>query len=114
LSVLVDPYARTPYFFNVFQWSAQCYVGAAAHLYGIQSPPVANARILELGCAAGGNCVPIASLYPDAEVVGVDISTRQIAAGQRVIEQAGLTNIRLLNKCFSRLPTDLGKFDYII
>src|SRR5690625_1770223 len=114
LTGLADSYDRQPYFSNVFPWSAPGYIRAAAHLYGIQSPPVANARILELGCAAGGNCIPIASLYPDAQVVGVDISARQIAAGQRVIEQAGLTNIRLLNQCFSRLPTDLGKFDYII
>ena len=114
LAGLAESYDRQPYFSNVFPWSAPGYVRAAAHLYGIQTPPVANARILELGCAAGGNCIPIASLYPDAEVVGVDISTRQIAAGQRVIEQAGLTNIRLLNHCFSRLPKDLGQFDYII
>ncbi len=114
LAGLAESYDRQPYFSNVFPWSAPGYVRAAAHLYGVDTPPVATARILELGCAAGGNCIPIASLYPDAEVVGVDISARQIAVGQRVIKQAGLTNIRLLNHCFSRLPKALGQFDYII
>lgn len=114
LSNLAESYDRQPYFSNVFPWSAPGYVRAAAHLYGLYTPPVANARILELGCAAGGNCIPIASLYPEAEVVGVDISKRQIAVGQQVIKQVGLKNIRLLNSCFSQLPQDLGQFDYII
>lgn len=114
LSDLAESYNRQPYFSNVFPWSAPAYIRAAAHLYGIGTPPVARARILELGCAAGGNCIPIASLYPDAEVVGVDISERQIAAGQQVIQRAGLKNIRLLKGCFSQLPKTLGQFDYII
>ena len=114
LARLADSYNRQPYFSNVFPWSAPGYLRAAAHLYGLDTPPVANARILELGCAAGGNCIPVASLYPQAEVVGVDISPAQIAMGRRVIDALGLTNIRLLDQCFSTLPADLGRFDYII
>lgn len=114
LAQLAQAYDEQPYFSNVFPWSAPGHLRAVAHLHGLSTPPVARARILELGCAAGGNCIPIASLYPQAEVVGVDISPAQIRAGQRVIKQAGLDNIRLLAGCFSRLPESLGSFDYII
>lgn len=114
LDSMADAYDQQPYFSHVFPWSAPGYIRAAAHLYGIQTPPVARARILEIGCAAGGNCIPIASLYPEAEVVGVDISPAQIQAGERVIAHAGLDNITLLAQCFSRLPAALGRFDYII
>ena len=39
---------------------------AVAALYGISAPPVANARVLELGCAAGGNLLPYAVAHPEA------------------------------------------------
>src|SRR5690625_1601166 len=114
LTALAASYDQQPYFSNVVHWSAPAYLRAAAYLYGLETPPVAPARILELGCAAGGNCIPIASLYPDAEVVGVDISATQIAQGQHVIRQMGLHNIQLLAQCFSQLPVELGQFDYIV
>src|SRR5690625_669955 len=111
---LADAYDQPPYFSHVVHSSAPGYIRAAAHLYGIQTPPVARARILEIGCAAGGNCIPIASLYPEAEVVGVDISPEQIQAGERVIARAGLDNITPQARCFSPLAAALGRFEYIM
>lgn len=114
INYLAKTYDQQPYFSNVFPWSAPGYLRAGAYLYGINTAPVTRARILELGCAAGGNCIPIASLYPEVQLVGVDISANQIAMGKRVIKAMGLTNIQLIHGCFSQLPKSLGQFDYII
>src|SRR5690625_6150488 len=48
LDSMADAYDQQPYFSHVFPWSAPGYIRAAAHLYGIQTPPVARARILEV------------------------------------------------------------------
>ena len=43
---------------------------------------VASCRVLELGCAAGGNLLPMAASLPDSEFVGIDIAP--VAPGQHV------------------------------
>lgn len=114
LERLADSYEETPYFSNAFKWCAPGYIRAAAHLYGVKLPEVATARILEIGCAAGGNCLPAAFLYPKATIVGIDISVTQIREGQGVIKRAGLKNIQLYAMCLTEITPEFGQFDYII
>lgn len=111
---LADTYNAYPYYSGAFKWSAPGYMRAAAYLYGWQGPAVKRARILELGCASGGNSIPTAYLYPEAEIIGVDISAQQIKAGQALIDRAGLHNIELRLACISEINEQWGKFDYII
>ena len=63
---LAAAYDETPYQSNAFSISAPGHLRAVAALYGISAPPVANARVLELGCAAGGNLLPYAVAHPEA------------------------------------------------
>lgn len=114
LHQLATSYDAFPYFSNAFKWCAPGHLRAVAYLYGLNAPPVASARILEIGCAAGGNCLPAAFLYPDAHIVGVDISEVQIREGQGVIARAGLSNIALHAMSFTDIPDAWGTFDYII
>lgn len=114
LESLKASYEQVPYLSNAFKWCAPGYLRAVAHLYGVELPKVATARILEVGCAAGGNCIPAAFLYPEATVVGVDISASAIAQGQAVIDRAGLRNIRLHAQCLTQITPEWGQFDYII
>lgn len=111
---LRQSYDQYPYHSRVFRWTAPGYLRAAAYLYGLETPPVKGARILELGCAAGGNSLPTAFLYPESEVVAIDVSPVQIQAGQSIADRAGLTNIQFQARCLSQLSPDLGQFDYII
>lgn len=87
---------------------------AIAALYGMTPPAVSTARILELGCATGGNIIPLAEIYPQSTIVGVDLSQEQIAYGQRIIQHLGLKNIRLLQCSITELKDDIGTFDFII
>lgn len=114
LEQLANSYEEIPYFSNAFKWCAPGYIRAAAHMYGITLPAVSTARILEIGCAAGGNCLPAAFLYPNANIVGIDISEAQIQEGQGVIKRAGLKNIQLYTMCLSEITPEWGEFDYII
>jgi len=118
MSSLIDEiastYDDTPYMSYAFHQTAPEHLRAVAHLFGLDTPVPGRARVLELGCAAGGNLIPFAVRYPDAEVVGIDISSVQIAAGQRVIDAMKLENMRLIHGSITEIGEDLGQFDYVI
>ena len=107
-------YDELPYTSHPFWQSAPEHLRAVAHLFGLEAPAVDRARVLELGCAAGGNLVPFATRHPQAQVVGIDLSAVQIEAGQRAVDAMGLKNLRLLQGSIAKLDPDLGTFDYIV
>lgn len=73
-----------------------------------------NASVLELGCASGGNLIPVAMQLPNARIVGVDLSSKQIAQGQASINALGLTNMKLHAEDFCNIDESYGQFDYIM
>ena len=77
-------------------------------ILGIDTPAVETCRVLELGCASGGNIVPMALGLPGAEFVGIDISSRQIAEAQRQADSLGLDNLRLIHGSFADIDAELG------
>jgi 2-polyprenyl-3-methyl-5-hydroxy-6-metoxy-1,4-benzoquinol methylase len=83
-------------------------------LFGMNAPEVETARVLELGCAEGGNLIPIAARYPKASFVGVDLSKVQIDAGNVHIKSLGLKNIEHKNCSITDIDEKFGKFDYIV
>ncbi len=107
-------YDEVPYDSNPFHQSHPDRLATMASLFGMQPPPVETARVLELGCAAGGNLIPHAVVFPDAQLVGVDLSKRQIDDGQSTVDALELTNIDLQQRSIADVDESLGKFDYII
>lgn len=83
-------------------------------LFNMDVPDFKTARVLELGCASGGNLFPIALQNPDAQVMGIDLSQAQIDEGQAHIEALGLDNVTLKQMDILDFPEDAGEFDYII
>lgn len=107
-------YDLLPYESKPFAQSQPARLGALARLFGLEAAPMENARVLELGCASGGNIIPHAALYPNATFVGVDLARTQVAAGRARIERMGLDNVEILCKSFTEIGEELGAFDYII
>jgi methyltransferase-like protein/SAM-dependent methyltransferase len=85
-----------------------------ATLRGMDPPNVEHCRVLELGCASGGNLVPMAQGLPQSEFVGVDLSARQIAEGQATVQALGLNNVTFRRMDILDPSPDLGQFDYVI
>lgn len=85
-----------------------------ATLFGLTPSDIHKAKILEIGCAAGGNLLPLALLYPGAHYVGFDLSQEQITQANNNKEKLGLKNITFFQQDVTKLPQDLGEFDYII
>lgn len=90
------------------------FLAAVAWVHGFEAPDPRRARILELGCAQGGNLIPLAWRWPESESVGVELSRVQATAGAAFIAALGLPNVRILHADLAALPDDLGTFDYII
>jgi methyltransferase-like protein len=107
-------YDQIPYPSLSFNWSHPDHLATIALLVGLQPPPVEACRVLELGCAGGGNLIPMAYSLPGGQFVGVELSARQVGQGQAMIEALGLENIRLERLDLLELGADFGQFDYII
>lgn len=105
----VVPYPAFP-----FPQSHPDRLATVATLLGLTPPGVERCRVLELGCAAGGNLLPLAVSLPDSTFVGIDLSSRQIADGQKTISAVGLKNVEMRHLSIKDVGPDLGQFDYII
>jgi methyltransferase-like protein/2-polyprenyl-3-methyl-5-hydroxy-6-metoxy-1,4-benzoquinol methylase len=89
-------------------------IAMVARLLGLDPAPLADARVLEIGCASGGHIIPLAAEYPGGRFVGVDLSPVQIAQGRARIERLGLANIELTQGDVAEFAPGAEKFDYIL
>lgn len=85
-----------------------------ATLFGLSPAPVADCRVLEIGCGTGGNLVPMAFNLPGSRFVGIDVSEAQIAeAGARAVAIGGLSNLELRHGDVRSVDLE-GSFDFIV
>lgn len=107
-------YDDLPYDSWAFSETHPDHLAALATLFGMSPAPAATSRVLELGCAGGGNLIPMAVALPGARFVGVDLSSVQIAQGVRDVETLGLGNIELQHRSITDVNEADGLFDYIV
>ena len=109
-----NAYDAVPYESHPFKQSHPDRLATMATLFGMTPTPVEKCRVLELGCASGGNLIPMAYILPESHFVGVDFSGRQVLDGQNHIAALGLKNIELKQMNIMDVDSKLGLFDYII
>lgn len=107
-------YDEVPYTSHPYARTHPDRLATLARLFGLQPPAPATARVLELGCASGGNLLPMAELLPRASLVGVDLSARQIAQARELAGAASLTNVELHAASILDIDERWGQFDYVI
>lgn len=109
-----DSYDDIPYQSIPFTDTHPENLAAIGRLFGLDAPDPARARVLELGCASGGNLLPLACYLPEGRYLGIELSARQVQDGQRLVESLGLDNIRIEQADILKLDDTLGEFDYIV
>lgn len=114
LSDASSSYDELPYSDNCFFYTHPDHMATVAALHGLSPTPAPRCRVLELGCAMGGNLIPMAIKFPGAEFVGIDLSARQVGAGRSVVDRLGLTNVDLRAMSISDVDDRMGAFDYIV
>jgi cyclopropane fatty-acyl-phospholipid synthase-like methyltransferase len=110
----ISSYDDVPYDSLPFAQTHPSRLATVATLFGLKPTQVERCRVLELGCASGGNLIPLAEALPDAWLVGVDLSARQIADGERIIRKTGLNNVSLRHASIADVDETYGHFDYIL
>jgi methyltransferase-like protein/SAM-dependent methyltransferase len=110
----LNSYDDVPYESHPFAQTHPSRLFTIGTLFGMRPTPVQRCRVLELGCAAGGNLIPMADMLPDSEFIGIDLSDRQIRDGQAMVKEFGLKNITLKTANILDINESHGMFDYII
>src|SRR3954452_24739891 len=104
------PYSNYPY--------AQTHpdrLATVAILHGLEPPDPFHARVLELGCGAGGNLMAMAAATPGIRAVGIDLAAGPIADGSAATAAIRLNNVELRQGDVRELAGGaLGEFDYVV
>jgi SAM-dependent methyltransferase len=110
-----ESYDEVPYSKYPYPQTHPDRLATIATLHGLDPAPPARCRVLELGCGAGGNLIPLAYAAPELEAVGVDLSPSAIADGRTTVEALGLENVELREGDLRELRDgDSGGFDYVV
>ena len=114
----LDSYDDLPYESLPLPDTHPDYLRALARLYGVDAAPMASCRVLELGCAGGGNLLPLAWYFPGSQCTGVELARGHVDEANALITELGLNNAQVLHRSITEPledhGDDLGEFDYII
>lgn len=111
---LANSYDTLPYTSYCYDRSHPAHLHAVASIFGMRPAPVTACRVLELGCAAGGNLLPMAALLPGSRFIGLDRSGRQTADANRLRDESGLPNAEFHHADILSVDESWGTFDYVI
>jgi methyltransferase-like protein len=109
-----NDYDVVPYISYPYPNTQPEHLYTVARLFNVDAVNPKKARVLEIGCASGGNIIPMAINFPESEFVGLDYSSVQIEEGNRHKEKLGLNNLEFKGESIADIDENLGKFDYII
>ncbi|GIW12177.1 MAG: hypothetical protein KatS3mg061_3234 [Dehalococcoidia bacterium] len=73
------------------------------YYYGRLIEPLRPRRILDVGCAIGEAAILLAKLFPQAEVIGVDLSPPMLRWARREAARQGVTNVVFYHRDFCDL-----------
>lgn len=91
------------------------HLGWSWYRYGSTFRRFSQPRILDAGCGTGISTLGLARLHHDATVVGLDDSEPSLAfAAERLAAMPGAPVTFRRHDLQSRLPADLGTFDFIV
>jgi SAM-dependent methyltransferase len=108
-----DPYERIPYTDHAYAEAHPDRLAVVARLSRWRSPPVEQARVLDVGCARGGHVLPMASGLRGASFVGIDRAAGQVAEATRIARECGLTNVGFVSAGFEDADLPGSSFDYV-
>ena len=72
-------------------------------------------RILDFGCGSGASTMILSRMYPNSEIVGVELDEKHLEIARHRLEFYGYKNVSFYSSpSGNELPPDIGKFDVVI
>jgi len=72
-------------------------------------------RLLDFGCGSGASTFCMAAMFPETEIVGVELSAGDIKLARQVLAVRHLTNVQFFISPDSNcLPPEIGSFDIVM
>jgi 2-polyprenyl-3-methyl-5-hydroxy-6-metoxy-1,4-benzoquinol methylase len=72
-------------------------------------------RLLDFGCGSGASTAILARLFPETEIVGVELEENLLSIAKLRADYFGYENIQLLvSPNPKELPTNIGRFHFIV
>ncbi len=109
-----SPYDAVLYPARAFAQTHPDRLATLATLFGLAPAPPSACRVLELGCGAGGNLLPMAVALPGSTFLGIDTSRRAIERARAVAERLGLANARFEERSIEDHEPPPESLDYVI
>ncbi|HKS24711.1 MAG TPA: class I SAM-dependent methyltransferase [Thermoanaerobaculia bacterium] len=109
-----DSYDLVPYRSGSHHQSHPDNLATIAWLAGLEPAPPERCRVLELGCATGGNVIAMAFELPSSAFTGIDLSAVQIEKARGEAAALGLANADFRVMSIADAAGALGPFDYIV
>jgi 2-polyprenyl-3-methyl-5-hydroxy-6-metoxy-1,4-benzoquinol methylase len=113
VNLAVENYDEVPYISKAFKDTHPQALALITAMAGLETAPPNRCRVLEIGCAGGGNLLPMAEVFPNSQFVGVDISSVQIEQARAMARAAGIGNAEFHCGDIRQFTPD-GEFDFII
>jgi len=107
-------YKEVPYLSQAYVNSHPERLSTLAKIFNMSPAPVTSCRVLELGCASGGNLIPMAYFLPESDFVGIELAEGHAESGQKTVKELGLRNLDIQHANILEVDASLGMFDYII
>ncbi|EPX3669488.1 TPA: methyltransferase regulatory domain-containing protein [Citrobacter koseri] len=96
-------------------YSTPGHIRAVNHLYGVTTPVLDTARVLELGAGEGYTLYSQALMYPNSRFVGVELESENSLSSQQALLGSAPDNLALFSLSLDDLLCqDIGEYDYII
>ncbi len=74
-----------------------------------------NKRLLDFGCGAGASSIILKRMFPETEIIGIDLSNKLISIAQVRADYYHLDKLSFLCSPDNKtLPYNIGKFDYVV
>lgn len=87
---------------------------AVANFVRDRFPEFQPKRIVDMGGGIGGNTLPLAAVYPDAEVIVVDAAAPLLRYGHARAQDMGYANVRFAQGAAESVDLEPGSVDLIV
>jgi S-adenosylmethionine-diacylgycerolhomoserine-N-methlytransferase len=98
------------HFYDATRWA---FLFGRARLIQMAGETLLPRRILEVGCGTGKNLVELARTFPDAEIVGLDLSEEMLGKARKKIEVYG-PRVSLQQRVYDAPISAGDPFDLIV